>query len=72
VSPGDRTARALRHDLPCRLREPLGEAVQGTTSAETVSGFLRETDLDPACLHLEITETAAMSDATASAPALEN
>jgi EAL domain-containing protein (putative c-di-GMP-specific phosphodiesterase class I) len=36
-----------------------------------VSRVLRETDLDPACLHLEITETAAMSDAPATASALE-
>ena len=46
-----------------QLREP--------DLAETVSRVLRETDLDPVCLHLEITETAAMSDAPATASALE-
>jgi EAL domain-containing protein (putative c-di-GMP-specific phosphodiesterase class I) len=39
--------------------------------AETVSRVLSETGLDPACLHLEITETAAMSDAPATVSALE-
>jgi diguanylate cyclase (GGDEF)-like protein/PAS domain S-box-containing protein len=39
--------------------------------AGTVSRVLRETDLDPACLNLEITETVAMSDAPATASALE-
>ena len=39
--------------------------------AETVSRVLRGTDLDPACLHLEITETAAMSDAPATVAMLE-
>ena len=39
--------------------------------AGTVSRVLRETGLDPACLHLEITETAAMSDAPATVHALE-
>jgi EAL domain-containing protein (putative c-di-GMP-specific phosphodiesterase class I) len=39
--------------------------------AGTVSHILKETGLDPACLHLEITETAAMSDALATVSALE-
>jgi diguanylate cyclase (GGDEF)-like protein/PAS domain S-box-containing protein len=38
---------------------------------ETVSRILRETDLDPTCLHLEITETTAMSDAPATVAMLE-
>ncbi len=38
---------------------------------ETVSRILRDTDLDPACLHLEITETTAMSDAPATVSTLE-
>jgi len=38
---------------------------------ETVSRILREADLDPACLHLEITETTAMSDAPATVSTLE-
>ncbi len=39
--------------------------------AETVSRILGETGLDPACLQLEITETAAMNDAPATVSALE-
>ncbi|MBA3790621.1 MAG: PAS domain S-box protein [Rubrobacter sp.] len=39
--------------------------------AEAVSRVLRETGLDPTCLHLEITETAAMSDAPATVSTLE-
>jgi diguanylate cyclase (GGDEF)-like protein/PAS domain S-box-containing protein len=39
--------------------------------AGTVSHILKETGLDAACLHLEITETAAMSDAPATVSALE-
>jgi len=38
---------------------------------KTVSRILRETDLAPACLHLEITETTAMSDAPATISTLE-
>ena len=38
---------------------------------ETVSRLLRETDLDPMRLHLEITETTAMSDAPATVAMLE-
>jgi diguanylate cyclase (GGDEF)-like protein/PAS domain S-box-containing protein len=38
---------------------------------ETVSRLLRETDLDPTHLHLEITETTAMSDAPATVAMLE-
>jgi diguanylate cyclase (GGDEF)-like protein len=38
---------------------------------ETVSRLLRETDLDPTRLHLEITETTAMSDAPATVAMLE-
>jgi len=38
---------------------------------ETVSRLLRGTDLDPTCLHLEITETTAMSDAPATVAMLE-
>ncbi len=38
---------------------------------ETVSRILQETDLDPACLHLEITETTAMSDAPATVSTLK-
>jgi diguanylate cyclase (GGDEF)-like protein/PAS domain S-box-containing protein len=39
---------------------------------ETVSRILRETGLDPTCLHLEITETTAMSDAPATVSTLED
>ena len=39
---------------------------------ETVSRILRETGLDPSCLHLEITETTAMSDAPATVSTLES
>jgi diguanylate cyclase (GGDEF)-like protein/PAS domain S-box-containing protein len=38
---------------------------------ETVSRVLRETKLDPTCLHLEITESTAMSDAPATVAVLE-
>jgi EAL domain-containing protein (putative c-di-GMP-specific phosphodiesterase class I) len=38
---------------------------------ETVSWVLRETRLDPTCLHLEITESTAMSDAPATVAMLE-
>ena len=38
---------------------------------KTVFRILRETELDPACLHLEITETTAMSDAPATISTLE-
>ena len=38
---------------------------------EIVSRILKETDLDPTCLHLEITESTAMSDAPATVSTLE-
>jgi EAL domain-containing protein (putative c-di-GMP-specific phosphodiesterase class I) len=38
---------------------------------ETVSRILQEVGLDPTCLHLEITETTAMSDAPATVSTLE-
>ncbi|HET7271185.1 MAG TPA: PAS domain-containing protein [Rubrobacter sp.] len=38
---------------------------------ETVSRVLKETGLDPTCLHLEITESTAMSDAPATVSTLE-
>jgi diguanylate cyclase (GGDEF)-like protein len=38
---------------------------------ETVSRVLDETELDPTCLHLEITESTAMSDAPATVSTLE-
>ena len=39
--------------------------------AETVRRILRETGLDPTCLHLEITESTAMNDAPATISTLE-
>jgi diguanylate cyclase (GGDEF)-like protein/PAS domain S-box-containing protein len=62
--PADRSLAVCVNLSAKQFREP--------KLTETVSRVLRETGLDPTCLHLEITESTAMSDAPATVATLED
>ena len=62
LPPGAALARAARRRGPVGERQPVGEIARRAAIGGRVAGALRTSGLPPSALHVEVTESAAVSD----------